>query len=224
MSNRTYTFILLLVTICAIYMSYNNTLLNKKLIKAAEKEVYVVPDNIVFVGDSITEFYDLSKFYDDTTYMVNSGIGATTAEEYRKILKEKIYQYNPSKVFILIGTNDIQHGETPDEIVGYIKEMVDGIKEVRPMTEIYVESILPTNKTEHEKINRNRVGLRTNETIRIVNEKIEALCKEEKVTYIDMFNQMIDEQGQMNLEYTREGLHLTEEGYKKVTEILKEYV
>ena len=205
-------------------MSYNNTILNKRLMKAAEKEVYMVPDNIVFVGDSITEFYDLKKFYDDTTYMVNSGIGATTAETYRGILKEKVYCYNPSKVFILIGTNDIQHGETPDEIVSYIKEMVDGIKKIRPHAKIYVESILPTNKTDNEKINQNRVGLRTNDTIKTVNEKIKTLCAEEKITYIDMFSQMIDEQGQMNINYTREGLHLTEEGYKKVTEILKEYI
>ena len=226
MNSKIFERVLIIVTIVAIFFSYNITLLKKDVIvaKESEKEVYKVPENILFLGDSITDFYELDKYYDDTTYMVNSGFSGYSSEQLRRELKEKAYRYNPSKVFLLIGTNDIQLQRGAEEIFGYIKEIVEGFETVRPYTEIYVESIYPVNNTNDAKIDHEMVGIRTNEKVSEVNKLVKAYCEEKKITYIDIYTQLLDENGNLDLKYTRDGLHMNSEGYKKVTEILKPYI
>ena len=230
MSGKTYGRILILITILVVFLSYNNTLLNKKIIKAQAREVYKMPENILFLGDSITEFYDLDNYYTDTTYMVNSGHSGYYAKDLKNELKDKAFCYNPSKVFILAGINDIQNlratgDETINrEIFSYIKDMVEQFKKVRPMTEIYVESIYPVNPTNDPKIDISMVGIRRNNTIQEINKMLKEYCAEEDITYIDVYSELIDENNNLNINYTIEGLHLNEEGYKVVTEVLKQYI
>ena len=224
MNSKIFERVLIIVTIVAIFFSYNITLLKKDVIVAKEQEIYKVPENILFLGDSITDFYELDKYYDDTTYMVNSGFSGYSAEQLRRELKEKGYRYNPSKVFILIGTNDIQLQRGAEEIFGYIKEIVEGFETVRPYTEIYVESIYPVNNTNDAKIDHEMVGIRTNEKVSEVNKLIKEYCEEKKIKYIDVYTELLDEEGNLDLQYTRDGLHMNEDGYLKVTEILKEYI
>ena len=40
-------------------------------------------------------------------------------------MKERVYQYNPSDIFLLIGTNDINNGDTPDVIIENIQEIIN---------------------------------------------------------------------------------------------------
>ena len=91
-----------------------------KIVK--EKEM-ILDENVVFLGDSITDFYDLDKYYPDVK-VVNSGIDGNSTYQVLDDMKERVYIYNPSKVFILIGTNDIIHGKNVDEIVNNIKKIM----------------------------------------------------------------------------------------------------
>ena len=66
---------------------------------------------------------------------------------------------------------------------------------------------------------------RKNEKIININKELKAFAdKTENVTYINMYDKLIDEDGNMKLEYTREGLHLSDEGYKVVTKELSKYI
>ncbi|MBQ8131392.1 MAG: hypothetical protein IJ193_02755 [Bacilli bacterium] len=224
MNNKIFEHILILVAIVAVFFSYNITLLKPDPIVINDEENYKVPENILFLGDSITDFYELEKYYEDTTYMVNSGFSGYSAEQLRRELQEKAYRYNPSKVFLLVGTNDIQLRRGPEEIFGYIKDIVEGFQKVRPYTKIYIESIYPINNSDDPKIDHEMVGIRTNEKVEEVNKLIKDYCEKEKITYIDMNAELQDEEGKLNINYTRDGLHMNEEGYKKITEILKEYI
>ena len=44
------------------------------------------------------------------------------------------------------------------------------------------------------------------------------------VKYIDLYKELVDENDNLKLEYTKEGLHLTDEGYKKITDVLTKYI
>ena len=55
-------------------------------------------------------------------------------------------------------------------------------------------------------------------------ELIEEYCKENDVVYINMYDKLLDEEGNFNKEYTNDGLHPNEDGYKKITEILEKYL
>ena len=125
------------------FITYNHQIKTKIKTKIEEKEV--VPENIVFLGDSITEYYDLETYYSDYN-IVNSGISGNTTDDIINDMKKRVYQYNPSKVFLLIGTNDLNKGKTKDEIVENIEKIITEIKENRKNSIIYLESIYPVNK------------------------------------------------------------------------------
>ena len=44
------------------------------------------------------------------------------------------------------------------------------------------------------------------------------------MTYINVFKHLTDEQGNLAIKYTKDGLHLNDLGYLKVTTVLTPYV
>lgn len=177
----------------------------------------VMDDNYVFLGDSIFEQYDLEKFYKDMP-VINSGISGHTTKHILESMDDRLYIYNPSKVFLMIGTNDFAHGISTDDTVKNIGKIIEKIKKNRPYAEIYVQSIYPVNKTDNEKVDLDTVGDRNNEDIKLMNAEIEEICKEKKVTYMNIYDLLLDEDGNLKLDYTVEGLHINDEGYEVITE------
>lgn len=188
-------------------------------VKIETKEVIKPSPNYLFLGDSITEMYDLEKYFPDDP-VVNSGVSGDATHDILEDMEKRVYQYNPSKVFLLIGTNDLAQEKSPEEIFDNIKEMIERIQENRPEAEIYIESVYPVNET----LDTEMVGKRKNEDIRSLNDLLQNYCQEEDLVYIDVYEELIDANGQLTEEYTKEGLHLNENGYQVVTDILKEYI
>lgn len=178
-----------------------------------------VPENIVFLGDSITEFYDLEKHYPNNK-VVNSGIGGNNTQDILDDMKNRVYRYNPSKLFLLIGTNDLDQKRDIEDIIEDTKEIIKNIKENRENTTIYVESIYPVNK----ELKNNKTRNRNNENIKAINEKMKEYCEKEKITFIDIYNELKDEEDNLKEEYTTDGLHLNDEGYDVVTKMITKYL
>ena len=187
-----------------------------------EKELETIKDgytNYLFLGDSITEYYDLEKYFPGMP-VVNSGIAGDTTEDILDDMKERVYDYNPSKVFVLIGTNDLRDDKSVEEVVENIKKIIEEIKQNKKVVEIYLESIYPVNKG----INKSVVGLRDNDDINEINKQIEEYAKNEGVTFLNTHELLIDDDGLLNEDYTADGLHLNDEGYEVVTEEIMEYL
>lgn len=198
--------------------SLNTTIEENK--KDYEKQIETLKEdytNYLFLGDSITDFYDLDKYYEGLP-AVNSGVSGNTTDDILDDMKARVYDYNPSKVFLLIGTNDLQRGDDIDEIVDNIKKIVDNIKENKKGTEIYVESIYPVDEE------RKGSESRTNEDINKINEKLKSYSENNDVIYINTHDELTDDDGNLKDEYSEDGLHLTDEGYKVITEELKKYL
>lgn len=181
------------------------------------KKEYKVPENIVFLGDSITNYYDLDKFFPNYN-VVNSGISGNKTSDILDNMKERVYRYNPSKVILLIGTNDTARGVDNDTIIKNIKSIVKGIKEVRPQTKIYIESIYPRNDY------RPPEEVQPNENIKAINVEIKNICKEMNLKYINMYDILSDDEGNLISEYTKDGVHITDEGYEVITRELEKYI
>ena len=184
-----------------------------------------ISNNNVFLGDSITALYDVEKYFPNI-HVVNSGVHANTTDDILIGIEERVLQYNPSKVFILIGTNDIQLNNTDEHILNRLEMMTIIIKKHRPNAKIYIQSIYPvsTRKDLYDKINLMSVGNRNNERIVSLNKKIRKLCQKNNIQYIDIFSKLVDEEGSINIKYTKEGLHLTDEAYEVVTEEITKYL
>ncbi len=181
------------------------------------------PGGIVFLGDSITDFFRVNEYFHGV-YTINRGIGGDTTDDVLKRMPESVYQLSPSKVFLMIGTNDLPVKNSDQDIVDNISKIIALIQDNCPEAKIYLESIYPVSDARHRKIRRIIVGKRTNERIQRINEALKALALEKEIPYIDVYNHLTDETGNLRLEYTVEGLHLTVLGYRAVAEVLMPYV
>lgn len=176
-------------------------------------------ESIVFLGDSITSRYDLNKYFPNYN-VYNSGIAGNMTKDILENMENRIFAYNPTKVFILIGTNDLVYsGLDNDGIKNNIEEIINKIYEKNSNIKIYMESIYPVNNS----INKEIVETRTNENIKDLNNKIEKICNN-KCTYINMYDNLTDKNGNMKRIYTVDGLHLNKIGYKVITNKLIKYL
>ncbi len=219
---RVVTFIIVLVLLLSLLVTciYLITRPEKKEVVTEEKEVVVVDDNYLFLGDSITEQYDLEKYFKDMP-VVNSGISGNQTEDILDNMKERVYQYNPSKIFLLIGTNDIEDGVKEEDIIHNIEEILQDIHENRPYAELYLEAIYPVDE------DRSGSGDRTNEVIVSINEELEKYCKDHDITFIDTYDLLLDsdsDEDKIVEDYSKDGLHLTDEGYEVVTDEIMKYL
>src|ERR1700743_3949641 len=76
----------------------------------------VVTGKVIFLGNSITEMGNWKKVLNDTT-VINRGIGGDITYGVLKRLKD-ITDRRPSKIFILLGLNDIGK-DIPDAVIAY---------------------------------------------------------------------------------------------------------
>lgn len=212
------TVIFVLMIIFVGFLIFHYTTFNHHKVKVVTKikEIEKVPNNYLFLGDSITDFYDLDKYYPDMP-TVNSGVSGNTTEDILKDMKKRAYQYNPSKVFLLIGTNDLDTKHSKEDIVKNVEKIISELKENRPKAELYIESIYPVNPD----VRRSKSGNRNNDDIKQINKELKKYCKENKINYINLYDLLKDEDDNLKEEYTKDGLHLSDEGYKVVTEEIK---
>ena len=182
----------------------------------------VYPNHVVCIED-IENPFDYEELYEDMP-IVNSGKAGYKTQDILEEMDELVYQYNPTKVVILIGTNDLNNDVPEDKMLENIEKIIKDIKKNRKKAKLYVQSIYPINNSDNDKINKDTVGVRTNETIQRVNKQIKKICKQQNVTYIDMYSELVDNEGNLILKYTKDGLHISELGYLKITRILLSYL
>lgn len=222
---KIFILILLISLVVNLNLFTKNTYLESsisKLKKGYENEIVFLENdytNYLFLGDSITDYYDLDKYYEGLP-VVNSGISGNTTEDILNDMKARVYNYNPSKVFLLIGTNDLIHDISVDDIVSNIEKIISEINTNEPQTEIYVESIYPVN----DNINEDMVSNRNNKDIMKINNKIKKYCEYNSCTYINMYDKLLDDDKNFNEKYTDDGLHPNSKGYEVITKELKKYL
>lgn len=195
----------------------NNTETKDDKVDDVKKEKYV------FLGDSIFEQYMTSYFFKgyDT---INSGVSGITALKTLERLDSGLYEYNPTTIFILLGTNDLYFGYTEEETFEHLKNLINKIHEDKPEIVINVLSLLPINLSDDPKINKSVNENRSNEKINKVNEYLKDFCNSKNINYINVHDILLDEKGELDWNYTREGLHITDLGYHPITMELLKYM
>lgn len=185
-----------------------------------EKEKPITSDDIVMLGNSITEGGgDWSKQLDFPN-VINRGIsGDILMGVYDRL--NQILPGKPQKIFLMIGINDVSHNLTSDSIVKNIRLIAKKIHTESPQTELYIQSLLPIN----ESFNRykNLTG-KTNQVVEI-NQKLKQLCDNEGIKFVNLFPLFV-EKGTIILrsELTNDGLHLNEAGYSIWVKKLRQYI
>jgi len=180
------------------------------------KKQPIVKGKVIMLGNSITEGGNWKKLLKDST-VINRGIsGDVTFGVINRL--DDIIKRQPSKVFLLIGINDLSR-KTPDEVIlENLFSIVSKIRSGSPSTEIFVQSILPTNET-FKNFMPNFKGKAS--SILTINTQLQRYADKMKFTYVDLYSKFLDANGLMDAKYATDGLHLNELGYQHWVSILR---
>ena len=167
-------------------------------------------ESIVFIGNSITDMHCWPEAFvtsnGDYLPIVNRGNSGTYSTEQSDNL-ESYLKGKPKKVFMMIGTNDIATrglNFTGEQVLTYIKSMVERIQKRSPETRIYLYCILKSN-----------YGYRVESTWLHANELIKEYVEKtnsDKLKYVDIYDELagVADGG----EWSYDKLHLTAAAYE----------
>lgn len=206
-------------------------LLENWLLKEQEKfqtkyrelnQISVLEPDIIFIGDSIVEYYPLQELFGTAKTIVNRGIRGYQTRLLLENLDAHLYGDAVDQIVLLIGTNDIGKDVPVNEALDNLERVIQSIARDYPLSQIKLLSILPVNEGEKYK---QTVYIRTNEKIREWNQAYEALTSAYmQVAFVPVYDSLIDSKGQLQSTYTTDGLHLSVAGYQALSEALKEYL
>ncbi len=178
--------------------------------------------NAMFVGDSITTGIDLYGIIKGVPVVAYTGINTNTvltSKVFRtnsgKItFLQKMKQYKPKYIYIMLGTNGIHFQSKTSFITGYSK-FVDAVKKQHPNAIIYLQSILPVSA---KKSSDKRFA---NSKINEYNALVQKLAKDKGVYYLNVAEAFKDGKGNMPSAATSDGIHFGPAYYKRWIEYLK---
>ena len=157
--------------------------------------------DVAFLGDSLTDGYDLERYYPQYV-TANRGIGGETTIGLEQRMQVSVYDLQPKVAVMLIGGNNL--GTMFDNY----ERILQGMKENLPNTEIVLLSLTAMG----------REWARKNEIAAYNNVKIKLLAEKYGYRYVDLFTPLFDlDANELKPEYTVDGAHLTHEGYEVVT-------
>lgn len=172
---------------------------------------------IVFLGDSITQWWD-KELYD--TYFkkyetINLGMSGYTSRD--TLYSIKISNLNGIKaniVVLQIGTNDGDRNISTGETVEYIEQICSFILKYNPNCTILLIGPLPRGESETDKH-------------RVYNKEVnKALSKKmfnNKIYYVDIGYLFIQD-GKISKDIMYDFLHLTNAGYQILSEVISEFI
>lgn len=180
---------------------------------------------IVMAGSSLCELFPInemlmSRGIDIKVY--NRGISGDTVSGYAGRADVCIYELSPRKLFINIGTNDL-NGKDPD-IGALVLRYEAFLREIMlklPETKIYVLSYYPMNEKKHYSMPEH--SDRTNRSINAANDAVRAMSDRLGLTWIDVNGGLRDENGELREEFTYDGMHMFPSGYGSVLDTLLPY-
>lgn len=156
---------------------------------------------VAFIGDSLTDGYDLDLYYPDLVTS-NRGIGGDTTFDLEKRLQVSLYDLQPKVVVMLIGANNFK------TMFENYEDILIGIKENIPNSKVVLLS-LTSMSGEWGK---------NNHLAAFNNVKIKALAEKYGYEFVDLYTPLLNlETNEIYPEYTTDGGHLTHEGYVVLT-------
>lgn len=174
----------------------------------------IVTGRIIFLGDSITEMGDWKGMLSDAS-VINRGIGGDLTSRVLRRLKD-ITDRHPSKLFILLGINDIGKGIPSVVIADNYLKMIGEIHDKCPSTMVYVQSVLPVNP-ELPNFPRHYQA----KHILALNKLLASHASAWNYTYIHLFPLLADGKGHLASQFTYDGLHLRQSAYAIWVDYLK---
>ena len=215
---------------------------------------YIKKGQILFTGSSLMEHFPVAELYAesdlsrDGLLVYNRGIGGYTTDEFLRDIDTMLLALEPSRLFINIGTNDMNstpaasdsnaNADIPsdaDDEPSWMPHLLENYEKILqicqgklPKTEIYMMAYYPINtrviSMMKDPFLKEKFKTRTNEKVRQANARIAQLAEQHGCHYIDVNDGLANNAGALKPEYTVEGVHMYPNGYRIVFENLKPYL
>ena len=201
-----YSFLKLLILPCLLIGCADNrdyaVIYQEKCDKFVSQNIKDFNCDIDFVGDSITEGYDVKNYYKEYK-VANRGISGDTTDMLLTRMEVSAFNLEPKVISLMIGTNNL------DTCLNNYEAILQGFYEHLPNTKVVVVGILPRRGEDLcKKIEEN-------------NAAIEILSAKYAYTYIDLYNLFVTNDYKVNESLFKDGLHPNRKGYRILTDNLK---
>jgi lysophospholipase L1-like esterase len=173
---------------------------------------------VVFMGDSITDFWQqprFGSFFSGKPY-VDRGISGQTTQQMLIRFRPDVVNLKPKTVVILAGTNDIAGNTGPatnEEIQGNLASMCE-IAQANGI-QVVLASVLPVS-AYHQAPGSSalpQTTARPMARIQALNEWIKKYAGEHGHVWLDYFSAMVDASGLLREELSEDDLHPNAKGY-----------
>jgi acyl-CoA thioesterase I len=176
-----------------------------------EKLKALPPDSgrVVFLGDSITDGWNLAVSFPGKPY-VNRGIGGQTTPQMLVRMFPDVIDLHPAAMILLAGTNDIA-GNTGPETAEMIEENIEAISDLaaRHGIKVILSTVMPVSDyTSHNQTNRHPAG-----DILKLNAWIQKYAGQQHFGVADYYSTLVDEHGFFREGLSDDGLHPNAKGY-----------
>lgn len=167
---------------------------------------------LLFIGDSLIEFYDWQQRFTGNE-VFNYGIAGETVEGLYARLQAVINKTaNPDFVFIMTGINNVAMGDR--DFIRTYRKIIAQIKAISPSSKIFVHSLLPV-----------LFPFITNDEIRGINDELKDMAAKENVFYSDVHAVFLDSSGSPRASFLLDdGVHLSDEGYRAWSAEIEKYL
>ena len=169
---------------------------------------------IVFVGSSTIVDWDPAKYFPDLR-IINRGLWGSSLIDSVRLVDRIVLPYEPRRVVVYAGDNDIDAGQTSEDVVVQFERFIKSIHARLPQTRIVFIGIKPSPQR-----------WLTIDRARATNDRIRALCgRDDRVAFLDVDGVMLgwDEKPRRDL-FADDGLHLSPQGYQLWTVLLRPFL
>jgi len=167
---------------------------------------------VVFIGDSITDYWKLPDYFPGKPY-INRGIDGQTTPEMVLRFRQDVIALHPKVVVVLAGTNDIAGvtGRTRNEDIEANYATMADLARAHGIRMVFA-SVLPVHNYAHDA--EESFALRPRDRILALNQWLKDYCAKNGLVYLDYFSAVVDEHGMLKRALADDGLHPTDAGYK----------
>ena len=167
---------------------------------------------VVFLGDSITDYWKLPDYFPGKPY-INRGIDGQSTPEMLVRFRQDVIDLHPKVLVVLAGTNDIA-GVTGPTLNADIEANYASMAELARAHGIRIvfASLLPVHNYTHNA--EESFALRPRDRILALNKWLKDYCVKNRLVYLDYFSALVDERGMLKRALADDGLHPNDAGYK----------
>jgi lysophospholipase L1-like esterase len=179
-------------------------------------------NRVVFLGDSITDSWDLTKYFPGRPY-VNRGISGQTTPQMLIRFRQDVISLQPKVVVLLAGTNDIA-GNTGPMTLENIEANYASMAELARAHGIRIvfSSVTPVNG--YGESAQRFFPLRSPQKIINLNQWLKDYAARNGDVYLDYFTAMVDDKAMLRRDLSEDGLHPNPAGYKVMAPLAEKAV